>query len=192
MKHTIRIICTSIVACTLCLIMVADAFAQQRRVVRKPKLPACSAGASAVLARYKVEKGEALPATIRKSLTKKKGDAEKGLEAAVNRGKGNCLACHQIASVQAKVDESDAETVKTYGNHGELGPPLNGVGARYSRGELRMILVDPKKAFPDADTVMPAYHTRNGLKDVSRACQRRVMLSAQSIEDIVAFLEGLK
>lgn len=192
MGFAIRHICIGFFAIVLGLAMVVDAFAQQRRVVRKPKPPSCSAGANAQIVRYKVAKGEALPAAIPKPLTKKAGDAEKGLEAVVNPGKGNCLACHEIALVLERVDESDAETVKTYGNHGDIGPSLNGVGARYNSAELRMILVDPKKAFPDAKTIMPAYHARPGSKDVTRSCQRRAMLSAQAIEDIVAYLEGLK
>ena len=192
MGPEIRKFCIGAAVATLGLAMVADALAQQRRVVRKPRLPACSAGASAKLVRYKIGKGDALPAAIAKPLTRKPGDAEKGLEAAVNPGKGNCLACHEITQVLEKVDESDAETVETYGSHGNLGPSLSGVGARYSSAELRMILVDPKKAFPDAETIMPAYHVSRGLKDVVAPCRRKALLSAQAIEDIVAFLEGLK
>ena len=180
------------VAAVLTVAMAVDAPAQQRRTGQVPKPPPCSAGASAKLASYKVEKGTALPAAIPKPLTGKSGDAEKGLEAFVDPGKGNCLACHAIAKVQEKVDRNDAESVKVYGNHGDLGPPLDGVGARYTVAELRMIIVDPGKAFPDADTVKPAYHARKDLNDVSRACRRKVMLSAQAIEDIVAYLEGLK
>lgn len=192
MGPALRIISIGIVACALILGACADAFAQEQKKVKKHRRASCSAGASASLARYKVEKGEALPAAIPKPLTRKAGDAERGLEATVNPGKGNCLACHHIAKVLAKADENDRKSVKLYGNHGEVGPPLNGVGARYSRAELRMIVVDPRRAFPDADTVMPAYHARAVNKDVSRACRRRVMLSAQSVEDIVTFLEELK
>ena len=192
MGPALRIIGIGVVTCALVLAAWASAFAQEKKIVKKPRRASCSAGASAAVARYKVEKGEALPAAILKPLTRKPGNAERGLEAAVNPGKGNCLACHTIAKVLAKVDGDDKKSVKLYGDHGEIGPPLNGVGARYSGAELRMIVVDPRKAFPDADTVMPAYHARAENKDVSRACRGRVMLRAQSVEDIVTFLEALK
>ncbi len=195
MRTVIRTFCVSVVASALLLGLASETFAEHenKKKVRKVRAAsACSAGSSSSVARFKIEKGEALPASIPKALTKKPGNAERGLEAAVNPGKGNCLACHHIAKVLAKADESDPESVKLYGNHGEVGPPLNGVGARFSKAELRMIVVDPKKAFPDADTVMPAYHARTASKDVKRACRGRVMLSAQSVEDIVTFLEELK
>jgi len=190
----IRTICVCAAASIFLLGASAEGFAEhEKKKVRKVRSSAaCSAGASATLARYKVEKGEALPAAIPKPLTKKTGDATRGLEVAINPGKGNCLACHHIAKVLAKAEEVEPKSVKLYGSHGEVGPPLNGVGARYSKSELRMIVVDPRKAFPDADTVMPAYHARAVNKDVTRACRGRVMLSAQSVEDIVTFLEELK
>jgi len=192
MKLAVRMICIGAMACALVAGSVADAFAQQRKRIKKVRGPRCSTGATTALARYKTEPGEALRAAIPKALTRKLGDAEKGLEAAADPGRGNCLTCHHIAKVLAKADKDDPKSVKTYGNHGEVGPPLNGVGGRYSQGELRMIIVDPKKAFPDADTIMPAYHAREGLKDVVPRCRNRVMLSAQTVEDIVAFLEELK
>lgn len=166
--------------------------AQQGRTAKKPPPLTCSAGSTAVIARYKTEKGEALPAAIPKPLTKESGDPERGLEALVDPGKGNCLACHFIAKVLVRAKKSEPETVRKYGGHGEIGPPLNGVGGRYAAGELRMILVDPREAFPDKKTIMPAYHVRPEAKDVTRACRRRAILSAQAIEDIVAFLEELK
>jgi len=192
MKLAVRIICIGALACALIAGGFADALAQRKKRVKKARSLSCSAGATTHLARYKVEKGEALPAAIAKPLTRKPGNAVRGLEAVSNPGKGNCLACHHVAKLLAKVDESDPESVKTYGDHGEVGPPLNGVGGRYSQGELRMIIVDPKQAFPDADTIMPAYHRRKGLKNVAASCRNRVMLSAQTVEDIVAFLEQLK
>jgi len=192
MKLAVRMICIGVLACALIAGGFANALAQQKKRARKTRNLSCSAGATTLLARYKVGKGEALPAAIAKPLTRKPGDAQRGFEAAADPGKGNCLACHHIAKLLAKADESDSESVKTYGDHGEIGPPLNGVGGRYSQGELRIIIVDPKRAFPDADTIMPAYHSRKGLKNVAAGCRNRVMLSAQTVEDIVAFLEELK
>ncbi len=192
MKPAIRNICIGVAACAFAAGSASSARAQERTQIKKVQTARCSAGATTRLVRYKVERGEALPAAIPKALTRKPGDEAKGLEAAADPGKGNCLACHSIAKILAKADKSDPQSVRTYGNHGEVGPPLNGVGGRYSQGELRMIIVDPKLAFPDADTVMPAYHARNGLTDVIAGCRNRVMLRAQTVEDIVAFLEALK
>ncbi|GBE44645.1 hypothetical protein BMS3Bbin10_02748 [bacterium BMS3Bbin10] len=192
MKPALRTICIGAMACALAAGSAADTRAQQTKSVKKVQAPRCSAGATTRLVRYKVERGEALPAAIPKPLTRKPGDAARGLEAAADPGKGNCLACHSIAKALAKADQSDPQSVRTYGNHGEVGPPLNGVGGRYTPGELRMIVVDPKQAFPDAETVMPAYHARKGVKDVVARCRNQVMLGAQTVEDIVAFLEELK
>lgn len=192
MKQAVRMICIGAAACAFAAGGIDDSIAQQAAPVKKVQTPRCSAGATRALARYKVEPGEALPAAIAKALTRKPGDAARGLEAMANPGKGNCLACHSVAKILAKADKEDPKSVKTYGNHGEVGPPLNGVGGRYSQGELRMIIVDPKLAFPDADTVMPAYHARKGVKDVVPRCRNKVMLRAQTVEDIVAFLEALK
>ena len=55
---------------------------------------------------YKVV-GKSIP----KSLTGKPGDPKKGLKTAVNRKKGNCLACHTLPNVKQA-------------DHGEIGPPL--------------------------------------------------------------------
>ena len=194
MRMVIRTICVCVAASAVLLGASYEGYAEhERKKVRKVRSSAaCSAGASASVARFKIEKGEALPAAIPKPLTRKPGDAKRGLEATVNPGKGNCLACHHIAKVLATVEAGDKKSETAYGNHGEVGPPLNGVGGRYSTAELRMIVVNPRKAFPDANTVMPAYHVRTLNRDVSRACRGRVMLSAQSIEDIVTFLEELK
>ena len=66
--------------------------------------------------------------SIEKSLTGQAGDPENGKLVAVNRRKGNCLACHTMP-----VDEPF---------HGRIAPPLMGAGARYSEGQLRLRVVD--------------------------------------------------
>jgi sulfur-oxidizing protein SoxX len=74
--------------------------------------------------------------------------------------------------------------------HGTLGPPLDGVGSRYTAGELRLRLVDPKAINPH--TVMPAYYKVEGLYRVLDRYQGQALLTAQEIEDIVAYLLTLK
>lgn len=144
------------------------------------------------VAKFKTKKGATLPAAIPRPLTRKAGDADSGLETMVDPRKGRCIACHQVARILAMADEGDADAVAKYGDHGEVGTPLNGVGGRFSEGELRLIVVDPRQAFPDTHRSMPAYHRIKDLNDVHPDCKRRPILSAQEVEDVVAFLKTLK
>ena len=89
-------------------------------------------------------------------------------------------------------DVLDLKKLKTYGFHGQIGPPLDGLTERYTEGELRLIVVDPKIAFPDANTIMPAFHKNDGLHRVIKDCVGYVMMSAQQIEDVVAYLMTIK
>ena len=162
--------------------------AQQRTPERKR---VCEAG-RIQLAKLQVSDGVTLPKAINKPLTAKPGSARRGLEIAVDPATGNCVACHHIAKVLGKVDEADPDSVRKYGRHGELGQPLNGVGGRFSEGELRLIVADPAQAFPDVDTAMPAYHIVKALNDVHPDCRGRPILSVRQVEDVVAFLRTLK
>jgi hypothetical protein len=74
--------------------------------------------------------------------------------------------------------------------HGDLAPSLAGAGARWSAGQLRLRLVDPQRLVPGS--LMPAYHRIDGLRRVDPAWQGRPLLSAQEIEDVVAWLVTLK
>ena len=120
---------------------------------------------------YKVV-GKSIP----KSLTGKPGDPKKGLKTAVNRKKGNCLACHTIPNVKQA-------------DHGEIGPPLMGVAKRYKEGELRLRLVNPKKLNPDS--IMPSYYRTSGYTRVQKKWQGKTIISAQDVEDILAYLKTL-
>lgn len=73
---------------------------------------------------------------------------------------------------------------------GEIGPSLAGVGARLTPGQIRLRLVDPTLLNPAA--VMPAYHRIDGLANVDARWRGRPVLSAQEIEDVVAYLVTLK
>ena len=120
---------------------------------------------------YKVV-GKSIP----KSLTGKPGDPKKGLKTAVNRKKGNCLACHTIPNVKQA-------------DHGEIGPPLMGVAKRYKEGELRLRLVNPKKLNPDS--IMPSYYRTSGYTRVQKKWKGKTIISAQDVEDILAYLKTL-
>lgn len=105
------------------------------------------------------------------------GSAERGGRIVRNRETANCLICHTIP------DPTEAFM-------GEVGPPLAGVGARLAPGQIRLRLIDPTLANPDA--VMPAYHRTAGLVHVDARWRGRPVLSAQDIEDVVAYLSALK
>jgi sulfur-oxidizing protein SoxX len=118
-------------------------------------------------------------ASIPKSLTGKPGDPKEGLKVAVGRRLGNCLACHQISSLQSE------------DFHGEVGPPLDGVASRWDQAKLRMIIVNPKKVFTE-ETVMPAFHRAEGFNRVREQFAGKPILTAQQVEDVVAYLMTLK
>jgi sulfur-oxidizing protein SoxX len=121
---------------------------------------------------------------IAQSLTGMPGDPERGLEVMVNRGLGNCIACHQVSALEE------------YPFHGEVGPSLDGVGARWEEPALRGIIVNAKAVFPDS--VMPSFYkvsgfTRPGNAFTGRAAEGPLdpLLTAQQVEDVVAYLMTL-
>jgi sulfur-oxidizing protein SoxX len=122
---------------------------------------------------------------IDKPLTGKPGDAGNGEKIMIANAKGNCLACHEVAALQHKA----ASDPVGYADMGQIGPRLDGVAQRYSQGQLRMLLVNPKQVFPQ--TLMPAYYRVDGLHRPSRDTAGIPILKAQEVEDVVAFLMKL-
>ncbi|WP_406600872.1 sulfur oxidation c-type cytochrome SoxX [Microvirga rosea] len=118
-------------------------------------------------------------ASIPKPLTAKRGDSQEGLKVVAGRRLGNCLACHQISSLRSEEF------------HGEFGPALDGVASRWDEAKLRMIIVNPKKVFTE-ETVMPAFHRTEGLHRVRDQFVGKPILTAQQVEDVVAYLSTLK
>ena len=96
-----------------------------------------------------------------------------------DRKLGNCLACH------ANSDLSEQQF------HGEVGPSMDGVGARWTPEELRAIVVNSKAVF-GAQTVMPGFYSLEVGKDVAEKFQGKTILSAEQVESIVAYLATLK
>ena len=70
--------------------------------------------------------------------------------------------------------------------HGTIGPPLDGIGSRSSAGALRLRLVDPKAINPE--TIMPAYYKVEGFHRILERYRDRPILTAQQIEDVIAYL----
>lgn len=133
----------------------------------------CRGAASAdELLAYRIE-GNAIAA----SLTGQPGDAARGRAIVTSRTVGLCLLCHSGLFPEERFQ-------------GNLAPDMRGVGARWSVGELRLRIVDSHKLNPD--TIMPAYYTLRGLNRVAPAFRGKPLLTAEQIEDVVAFLGTLR
>jgi sulfur-oxidizing protein SoxX len=137
------------------------------------------------LVAYDISDGPAVKA-INKSLTGKKGDPAKGENLIAARKKGNCFACHEVARLMSKA----VGNPKKYSDMGKIAPRLDGVASRYTEGELRMLLVDSKKIFPE--TIMPAFYRKNGLNRVKGKFKGKPILKAQEVEDILAYVMTLQ
>ena len=111
------------------------------------------------------------------SLTGAKGDPARGRDLVVNRQVGLCLLCHSGPFPEERFQ-------------GNLAPDLTGVGARFSEGQIRLRIVDSTKVSPQS--VMPAYYKSEGLARVAPAYRGKTVLTAEQIEDIVAYLLTLK
>jgi len=73
---------------------------------------------------------------------------------------------------------------------GDLAPDLTGSGSRWSEGQLRLRLVDASHL--NAATIMPSYYRVDGLDHVGPSWRGKPILSAEQIEDIVAYLASLR
>ena len=151
-------------------IMVATALSAA--VVLGASTAADAAGAPK-LVKYKVVDENSIP----ESLTGKKGDPVNGRKLAINRKKGNCLACHVMP-------------ISEQPYHGEVGPDLNGVASRYKEGEIRLRVVNPK--IVNEATIMPAFYRNDGFNRVLKKFKGKTVISAQDVEDIIAYLMTLK
>lgn len=107
------------------------------------------------------------------------GDPARGKAVAVNSDLGNCVICHQIPVPELPE-----------GAAGDIGPDLAGVGSRLTAAELRLRIANPKAI--DPDTVMPAYYVSEGLTRVQARYAGQPILTAQQVEDLVAYLLTLK
>ena len=114
---------------------------------------------------------------IPQSLTGARGDPARGRAIVVNRQVGLCLLCHSGPFPEERFQ-------------GNLAPDLRGAGARWTEAQLRVRIVDPGRINPA--TIMPAYHRTEGLNRVGPAWRGKPILSAEQIEDVVAFLTTLK
>ncbi|MGE4074902.1 MAG: sulfur oxidation c-type cytochrome SoxX [Reyranella sp.] len=114
---------------------------------------------------------------IATSLTGRPGDAARGRAIVANRSVGLCLLCHSGPIPEERFQ-------------GTLAPSLAGAGARWSEGQLRLRIVDGPRLNPD--TIMPAYYRITGLQHVARPFVGKTVLTAEQVEDVVAYLVTLK
>lgn len=120
---------------------------------------------------YRIE-GDAINAPLAAA----SGDPLRGREVIAGRD-ANCLLCHAVAETGVRF-------------MGNIAPPLSGVGGRLSEGQLRLRVVDQSQLNPD--TVMPSYYKVDGLVRVAPAFRGKPVLTAQQIEDVIAYLKTLK
>jgi len=117
--------------------------------------------------------GDAIP----QSLTGATGDAARGRAIVANRQVGLCLLCHAGPFPEERLQ-------------GSMAPDLQGAGHRWSEGQLRLRIVDAARLNPE--TIMPPYYRIEGLNRVAPAFRGKPVLTAEQIEDVVAFLATLR
>jgi L-cysteine S-thiosulfotransferase len=127
--------------------------------------------AQSELASYTVVDG-----AIPQSLTGKPGDPARG-RAIVTRREHTCLLCHSGPFPEERFQ-------------GDLATDLRGAGKRWTPGELRLRLVDATRLNPA--TIMPPFYRVDGLNRVGAAWRGKPILTAEQIEDVVAFLSTLR
>lgn len=122
--------------------------------------------------------------SVAMSMTGVPGDAANGLATMENRGKGNCVACHVVSTSTADFQ-------------GNVGPSLDGAASRWDEAQLRGIVANAKHTFPD--TVMPSFYKTSGYIRPGDAFTGKAgteplptLLTAQEVEDVVAFLMTLQ
>jgi sulfur-oxidizing protein SoxX len=134
-------------------------------------MAACAAAAPQALPPYFVD-GDA----IRERLAAEPGDVQRGKQIVASRD-SNCLLCHSVPDAGVRF-------------MGNLGPPLGGVGARLSEAQLRLRIADSLRLNPE--TIMPSYYRMDGLNQVGEAWRGKPVLTAQQVEDTVAYLLTLR
>jgi sulfur-oxidizing protein SoxX len=117
--------------------------------------------------------GDAIPAP----LSGEPGDPARGRAIVANRQVGLCLLCHSGPFPEERFQ-------------GNLAPDLAGAGGRWSEGQLRLRIVDAARLNPS--TIMPSYYRIAGLTRVNATWQSKPILTAQQVEDVVAFLLTLR
>ncbi len=120
------------------------------------------------------------------SLTGVAGDPVAGAKVMTTNALGNCVACHAISAMPDVPFQ------------GTIAPPLDGVADRYTEGQLRGLVANAKMTFDG--TFMPAFYKTDGFirpgngytGKAPASAELPPILTAQQIEDVVAYLMTLK
>ena len=122
---------------------------------------------------------------VAESLSGSAGNVEEGVKVMSSRGLGNCVACHEVSALPDVPFQ------------GEVGPALDGAGDRWSEAELRGIVSNAKMTFEGS--MMPSFYKTSGYIRPGDAYTGKAgseplppLLTAQQIEDVVAYLLTLK
>ena len=140
-----------------------------------------AAACALLLAGCAAEPAGPLPYVVRgdaiiEPLTATPGDPARGREVVTGRD-ANCLLCHAIP-----------ETGERF--MGNVAPPLSGVATRLTAGQMRLRIVDPTRLNPQV--AMPAYLRTHGLDAVAQQYRGIPVLTAQQVEDVIAYLTTLR
>ncbi|WP_422244568.1 sulfur oxidation c-type cytochrome SoxX [Zwartia sp.] len=111
------------------------------------------------------------------SLSGAPGDPVRGRVIVLSRQSGLCILCHSGPFPEERFQ-------------GNLAPDLAASAAKLSEGQLRARLVDASRFNPN--TIMPPYFSRDHGVRIAPQFANKTMLTAQEIEDVVAFLVSLK
>lgn len=114
---------------------------------------------------------------IPEPLTPGPADGARGRALIVARDAANCVLCHAVPDSAVRFA-------------GDVGPSLQGVGARLNPAQLRLRVADNLRL--NAATIMPSYYKVDGLARVAAAYRGKPILSAMEIEDVVAYLATLR
>ena len=113
---------------------------------------------------------------IPQPLTSIAGDIERGQMIFSDRDQGHCVLCHVVNGLGVPFQ-------------GDVGPDLSAVAERLDPAQLRLRIVDYQIVQPG--TLMPSYYRTHDLYQVGDAYQGDPILSAQDVEDLVAYLSKL-
>jgi L-cysteine S-thiosulfotransferase len=132
---------------------------------------ACAAAADPLLPYTVIED------RIEAPLTGNPGDPARGRTVVTNRQVGLCLLCHAGPFPEERFQ-------------GTVGPDLAGIGKRLSEAQIRLRIVDAARL--NESTVMPPYYVTDRQNRVGERWRGRPVLTAEQIEDAVAFLSTLR
>jgi sulfur-oxidizing protein SoxX len=121
---------------------------------------------------------EVVDYAIEKPLCGLGGDAQRGEKIVSDSHLGNCLACHQlpIPGIEA---------------YGTIGPSLDGIASRFTEPQIRVRIVDTRNINPMS--IMPGFYRDPRLINrPGKPYRGKTFLTAQQVEDVIAYLVTLK